>query len=188
MSEDFLADRRKALEEAFFAKHNAQLLHQLHTQDAASSEKAALRAASGITDDAILDHLLAANIQSAALAALTLVPLVIVAWADGNVDAKERRAILDGAREAGLNDQDASYQLLASWLRHRPDATLLSAWKAYVKALDRTLSGEDVQALKQDIVGRARGVAEAAGGFLGLGSKISPAERTVLTEIEQSFS
>jgi hypothetical protein len=29
MSEEFLGDRRKALEEEFFAKHNRQLLQQL---------------------------------------------------------------------------------------------------------------------------------------------------------------
>jgi len=32
---------------------------------------------------------------------------------------------------------------------------------------------------------RARGVAEAAGGFLGLGSRISAKERAVLAEMEQ---
>jgi hypothetical protein len=42
--------------------------------------------------------------------------------------------------------------------------------------------------LKQDLLGRARGVAEAAGGFLGLGKRISSAEQAVLTELEQAFT
>jgi hypothetical protein len=44
------------------------------------------------------------------------------------------------------------------------------------------------QALKQDLLGRARVVAEAAGGFLGLGTRISSAEQAVLTELEQAFA
>jgi hypothetical protein len=65
---------------------------------------------------------------------------------------------------------------------------LLAAWKAYVAGLSRTLDVHAKQALKQDLLGRARVVAEAAGGFLGLGKRISSAEQAVLTELEQAFA
>ncbi len=55
-------------------------------------------------------------------------------------------------------------------------------------ALCSTLSAEPKQALKEQVIGHARGVAEAAGGFLGLGSKVSSKEKAVLDDLEQAFS
>jgi hypothetical protein len=42
-------------------------------------------------------------------------------------------------------------------------------------------------ALRDEILGRARTVAEAAGGFLGLGNKISSEEEVVLQQLAKPF-
>jgi hypothetical protein len=188
MSEEFLGDRRNALEEEFFAKHNQRLLQQFRETMAAKAKHDALAAASGITDAAVLEQLAAADVSSETLAALSLVPLVEVAWADGTLDAQERSALLAAAEHAGLDKESVSYQLLDEWFRERPPPKLLDAWKAYVASLSRTLDVQANQALKQDLLGRARMVAEAAGGFLGLGKRISSAEQAVLTELEHAFA
>jgi hypothetical protein len=49
------------------------------------------------------------------------------------------------------------------------------------------LSGSERESLKQQILGRARSVAEATGGFLGLGSKISSEEEIILAELAKAF-
>jgi hypothetical protein len=188
MSEDILGDRRNALEEEFFAKHNRQLAEQLRETTAAKAKQEALAAASGITDAAVLEQLAAVDLSSETLAALSLVPLVEVGWADGRLDAKERSALLAAAAQAGVSKDSAGYQLLEEWFREQPSPKLFAAWKAYVAALSRTLDVQAKQALKQDLLGRARAVAEAAGGFLGLGKRISSAEQAVLTELEQAFA
>jgi hypothetical protein len=188
MSEEFLGDRRKALEEEFFAKQNQQLLRQLRETTAVRTQKEALAAALGITDDAVIEQLIALDLSSETLAALSLVPLVEVAWADGRLDTKEQSALLAAAEQTGLSKGSASYQLLDGWLKERPSPELLTAWKAYVATLSRALNVQDKEALKQDLLRRARAVAEAAGGFLGLGKKISSAEQAVLTELEQAFT
>jgi hypothetical protein len=188
MSEEFLGDRRKALEEEFFAKHNQRLLRQFRETTAAKAKHEALAAASGITDAAVLEQLAAVDLSSETVAALSLVPLVEVAWADGRLDDKERSALLAAAEHAGLSKDSASYQLLEEWFRERPSPKLLAAWKAYVSGLARALDHQASQALKQDLLGRARLVAEAAGGFLGLGKRIARAEQAVLTELEQAFA
>ena len=41
--------------------------------------------------------------------------------------------------------------------------------------------------LKSDLLGRARTVAEAAGGILGLGSKVSKSEQAMLEELAHAF-
>jgi tellurite resistance protein len=176
------------LEDAFFAKQDAELRRRLQETESVRMMKEALRAASGITDDAVLDQLIALGLHSETVAALALIPLVEVAWADGNIDATERQAILSAAQGAGLAEHNTSYQLLENWMTNRPDPTLLSAWKHYVGALAASLSAEAKDALRQDLLERARTVAEAAGGFLGFGNKISPAEQAKLTELEQAFS
>jgi hypothetical protein len=41
--------------------------------------------------------------------------------------------------------------------------------------------------MRDKLLGRARAVAEAAGGFLGLGKKISPEEETALGMLANAF-
>ncbi len=188
MNEDFLGDRRKALEDTFFAKHNDQLKQKLREANTARAKRDALRTVSGIADEAVLDQLIALNVQSETLAALSLVPLIEVAWADGRMESKERQAILTGAQTAGLAIGSASYQLLEGWLNQPPAPALFNAWQVYVKALVSTLDADAREALKADLLGRARVVADAAGGVLGLGSRISRAEQARLTALEQAFA
>jgi hypothetical protein len=188
MSTNLLDDRRRAWEEAFFAKHNEALRRRLMDTETTAARRKALSAASGITDDAVLDTLISLDIHSDTLAALSLVPLVAVAWADGSIDDKERAALLSRAAEAGLGEQGASYEMLDRWLAQRPPAGLLATWKAYIAALSVTLTPEAKLALKSKILGRSRAIAEAAGGFLGLGRKASIAEEQVLRQLNEALS
>jgi hypothetical protein len=188
MKEEILADRRRALEESFFSKQNELLRQKLREKETNRAEKDALAEVSGINDEQTLSRLLDLRISSETLAALYLVPLVEVAWADGTIKAKERTALLEAAEKSGMPHDSPSYQLLDEWLGHRPKAELLEAWKQYIGAITESMDHAQKQALRRDLVGRARAVAEAAGGFLGLGSKVSAAEQAVLDELEAAFS
>ena len=84
--------------------------------DETMREKEALSAASGITDDTVLERLAALNISSETLAALSLIPLVVVAWADGSIDDKERAGVFSRAAEAGVGKGDISHELFERWL------------------------------------------------------------------------
>jgi len=50
------------------------------------------------------------------------------------------------------------------------------------------MSEVDRTEMRERVLGRARSVAEAAGGFLGLGSKVSEAEEQVLDELDLALS
>lgn len=188
MSKEFLGDRERALEEAFFAQQDEALLRRLREADAAKSKKGALSAASGITDDAVLDKLVGLGVDGATVAAMSLAPLVLVAWADGSMEAKEREAALKAAAEAGLEKQGPGHQLLDNWLATKPPPQLLSAWADYIRAVSSTLGEDAKRKLKTDLLGRARKVAEASGGFLGLGMNTSPAEKEMLARLEKAFA
>ncbi|MEJ0020862.1 MAG: hypothetical protein WDN25_30785 [Acetobacteraceae bacterium] len=183
MSNDILGDRRMALEEAFFARENEALKRRLRDMDEGKRHKEALAAASGITDDAVLEKLAALNISSATVTALSLVPLIAVAWADGAIDDKERATVFARAAEAGVVKGDVSHELFERWLASRPPAALLATWKDYVRALGDTMTPAERQSFKTAMLDHTRSVAEAAGGFLGLGAKVSAPEQRVLDEL-----
>lgn len=185
MSDQILGDRGKALEDIFFAKESEKLREAMREKEEAKNRKEALSAASGISDDAVLEQLVALDIRSDTLAALSLVPLVEVAWADGTMDDSERSAILSAAADSGLSAESAS--LLDGWLATQPSNQVLSAWKNYVSALTNTMDASARDSLKQELLSRARAVAESAGGFLGIG-KISREEEDKLEELERAFS
>lgn len=187
MKKGSISSNWRILEDKFFAERDRELLQALRDEAATKERKKALADASGITDDALLDQLDEHEFHGETLAALSLVPLIAVAWADGNVDVKEREAILGAAEQKGIEKELPAHELLERWLARKPDNKLLDIWKGYVATLSQTLSEPAKKALKEDLLGRARTVAEAAGGLLGFGNKVSKSEEAVLDDLEQAF-
>ena len=187
MSEVTLEERGRALENQFFEKENQKKLEAMRSKEAAQTTRDDLRKASGMTDDAVLDKLVGLGLKTNTIAALSLVPLIEVAWADGEIQDNERNAILQGAHGKGLEQGSDGYELLQSWLRKQPTAELFDAWTAYIKALAGQLNDEQNKLLKNQIVGFAKMVAASAGGFLGIG-KVSAGEEKVLNRIEAAFT
>jgi hypothetical protein len=182
-----LEDRAKALEDQFFEKENQKKLEAMRAKETEKATREELRKASGMTDDAVLDKLIALGLKTNTIAALSLVPLIEVAWADGEIQDNERNAILQGAHGKGLEQGSDGYELLQSWLKRRPAPALAEAWEAYIKALASQLNDEQNKLLRNQIVGFAKMVAAAAGGFLGIG-RVSAAEEKVLARIEAAFN
>jgi hypothetical protein len=183
---DFLADRKRALEDSFFAHLDRALLEKLRAQVTADEEKQTLAAASGIHDEAVLNELAALGISAGTVAALTLVPLVEVAWAQGGVAKTERDAILKAAHENGVTQGSAPYQLLQHWLNEKPEPKLLAVWKDYVAALRQAADPKAFEKIRADILDRAEHVAQAADGFLGMAS-VSAKEKAMLAELERAL-
>ena len=183
MTHDTINTDGRALEEAFFARENAKLLERLRQQAAAEERRKALRAVMPNVDAAMLDRLLDLGISPETALAVTLVPLTAVAWADGSIDARERKAILMGAAERGVAEGTPAHALLVSWLETRPSAELVEMWRRYARTLSSALTPGDREVMRDRLLGLARGVAESAGGFLGMGKKISPAEQAVLDDV-----
>jgi hypothetical protein len=188
MAEAFPGDRKRILEEEFFQKQERSLLERMRTEHATQTAREALSHASGVTDTAVLDRLIGLGLQAATLAAMGLVPLVAVAWADGALDARERQAVVSALETAGFTPDSPAGQLLQSWLTSAPPASLLEAWKAYMAALCPQLSTADRISLRDRMLARARAVAEASGGFLGLGAKVSPAEEAMLRTLAEAYA
>jgi len=184
---EFLDERRAALEEEFFHRENEKKLAKLKEQLSQQETKEELRKASGMSDDAVLDKLVALGLRGPTVAALSLVPLIAVAWADGTLQDDERRHIINAAESKGLGAGTPGHELLSSWLTRKPDDSLFEAWGSYLTALLGKLNDEQVGILKTQIVAMAKDVAKAAGGVLGIG-KVSGSETQVIERIEAAFA
>jgi tellurite resistance protein len=181
-----LSDRRKALEEAFFQKQEAKLKDKRRVAQERDAACRDLRSAFPHATQDALDRFLDQGLDVEAVSALALVPLVMVAWADGTVGDAERKAVDALARENGLDPGGRPYTLLTGWLVEQPSPSLIELWSHYVQAVCKGLSTEARERLRDRVLGLARSVAKAMGGFLGIG-KISDAEEAVLRRIEQAF-
>jgi hypothetical protein len=186
VSEVTLEERGRALENQFYEKENQEKLAAMKEKLDTQKSKDELRKASGMTDDAVLERLVGLGLSGNTIAALSLVPLIQVAWADGEIQANERTAIMQGAHGKGLEKGSPGYELLEGWLGKQPDDSLFEAWEAYIKALTAQLNDEQNRLLRNQILGFAKMVASAAGGILGFG-KVSASEEKVLQRIEGAF-
>jgi hypothetical protein len=184
-SPEILRDRERALEDEFFRREDQRLIEGRKELQAAAATREALAKASGITQPEVLDTLLAQGLKAETVAALSFVPLLEVAWADGRLDAKERSAVLARAHEAGIESGSFAHGLLEAWLDHRPDRGMLTAWTQFVHGLRARMSPAETTAMKTALLERARTVATASGGLF---SKISSAEAAVLDRLEHAFT
>jgi hypothetical protein len=185
--DELMRQRSEALESEFFRRYDAALVGRMRYQARVTEERDALAEASGIIDERVLDELLRLGIRARTVAPLALVPLVEVAWADGKMDPREMEAVLAAAASVGLPPASPGYELLESWLAERPAPALRQLWTNYIHSLCQAMSPEAQRELRDDVLGRARRVAEAAGGVLGLGSRVSSAEAVVLNDLAAAF-
>lgn len=182
-----LDERSRALEAAFFPSHAGDYREAIRLREAELAAVGALREASGITDEATLRRLAGLGIRPETLAALTMIPIVEVAWADGQMDERERDAILGGAEAVGIEPGSPSYGLLRIWTEDVPAPDLFVAWRDLIGALRGELAADECARLREKLVGRARTVAEAAGGILGIGA-VSAEEEKILTSLDRAFA
>ena len=181
-----IEERGRALEEAFYAKKNAELLGQVKLDLDTKSKRDDIKSATGITDDTVLDSLIGIGVDSSSLAAISIAPMVFVAWADGSINDKEREAVMAGAEKAGISADSTAAKMLSGWLTEKPDASLTEAWKGYIDAINLKLPAGDKVKLGEQIMARCSSVAEPAGGFLGLGS-ISTKEKAILDMLKSTL-
>lgn len=187
MTREIFRERERAFENEFCRRVDQQLLERLRQSLQSEERLRALADATGIADQDVLRELDETGFSSECVVVLSLYPLVHVARADGNIDKRERGAVLEAAETQGHHRDSASYQLLEHWLDEPPSENLLTVWKDYVAAILGTMSGPGAKlALQDSLMKRARHVAAVSGGILGI-HKVSDAEEAALAELAAAF-
>jgi hypothetical protein len=175
----------KILEETFFFAENQILRDRLAMLKKKEENIQTLSNISGIKNNLVLQQLVDLDIRPEILAALCLIPIIEVAWADGSVDKKERDAILKGAKKTYFS---ADEDILNEWLQTKPDPKLMEAWEIYMQGLCEIIDDEAISLLKDEIISHTQSVAEASGGFLGLINTVSNSEKKMIEKIKGFFA
>jgi len=181
-----LHSRGRTLEELFFFKQNTVLIEKKQQLQKLERDLKTMSGISGISDAAVLRKLVELSVQAEVLATLLIIPLIEVAWADRKMDEEERAAILKAAENNSIFGGSIDRSLFEHWLQHEPLKGFLESWIFYMQGLCQLLSEKERQALKSDILQRARTVAEA--GRPSLKSKLSRKKDKVLRKLESAFT
>jgi hypothetical protein len=185
MPADALERFARSIEAAFYKKDASSFREALAAEEVAAA--GALGRATGIDDPDLLARLAELGIRPETLAALTLIPLIETAWADGVMHAKEREAVLRGAATSGIAPESASYRLLELWTMEKPAREISAIWREFIGAIAKSLNGRERAALRAKVIGRAWAVANAAGGFLDATPNVSPEEHAALDSLDSAF-
>lgn len=126
----------------------------------------------------VVERIESLGFSGATARAFDLLPLVLVAWADGSIQAGERAAILDVLRLRRLVDGPA-YTMLETLLEERPADVYLDTALALLRDLldERGIDGAS-------IVDMCIEVAAAASDLVGA-DPISPEEREAIARVAE---
>jgi hypothetical protein len=176
-----------SLENVFFFVQDHVLLESRKKLQQMSDSVESLARVSGIEDPDVLRSLAELNVRPETLASLAIIPLLEVAWADGMVSARERSAILKAAGALRTKNETVDLALLERWLALEPEPGLVEAWARYTRALVARMPPAEGERMKTDLLGQAEKIAEASGGLLGLGHKVSKKEQAVLDKLKKEL-
>jgi hypothetical protein len=117
---------------------------------------------------------------------LHLVPLIQIAWAEGNVSDRERDLIIEAARSRGIEAGSPADRQLAEWLAQRPSDELFEKTLRAISAILQARPAEEREASQRDLLSYCTAIASASGGVLGFRA-VSDEERQILARISREF-
>ena len=137
----------KQKEEGYFQQRDAELISKMLQRLNAESTAADLKASTGIDNESLLVNLAEHGITLDTVPVLHLMPLIEVAWADGEIQSLERDLIMDAAASKGITEGPA-YDFLKSLLDSAPAQPLVNAATEFLAHLVATLPEAEGDALE----------------------------------------
>jgi hypothetical protein len=183
---DAFKERGRALEEEYFHRKERELIAKMRERAAAESERQRIGATTGVADAQLLQDLQELGYTAETISLLHLVPLLQMAWAEGNVSMRERDLIIEAARARGIESGSAADQQLAGWLAKRPSEELFTTTLRAIRAMLESRPEAERQAGAKDLLSYLTSIATASGGVLGFGA-VNDEERAVLARVTQEL-
>jgi len=185
---DAFTQRKSGLEEEYFRKKEQELIEQIRHRAAIQVERQELAEAVGVADEEILATLEELGYTRETVKLLHLVPLAQIAWASGSVTPREREMVLRLCEWRGVEKDSPAWEQLNKWLDERPsDDFFLKTLRIIRHLLDVQPDKERV-AGRTDLISFCIRIANASGGFLGVGSKVSADEQMALDQIVEELT
>lgn len=184
---DLWDERRRSYESEYFQRRERELIERMRARTRELAEVHELREAAGISDDEVLKALHDLGYTRETVTLVHLVPLLHVAWIDGSVSPAERAGILEAARLRGVEESTPAYRQLVSWLDKKPLDGFFEDTLRLIGNLLAVMPDEDRARARTTLLAFALAIAEASGGILGLGRKVSDEERAVIDRIAREM-
>ncbi len=172
--------------ESFFHRHNQKLLSQFREKLQREANADGIKEATGVEEQLLLSQLAELGVTRETIEVIHMVPLVQVAWADGEIQKEEAELLHKAAPQCGVKSESA---LLAfeALLKERPSELYFKTAQAFIRHLFMALPEEEAQIATQDLYSLAMQVAKASGGIFGFFS-VDEQERAALKEIIEEIS
>lgn len=183
---ELFGDRRRTQEEEYFRRQEQELIEKLKQRGREEAARQRLAERTGVADEEILKDLQALGFTAETVMLLHLMPLIQMAWAEGDVSPGERALIVEAARARGVAAGSAADQQLSDWLTQRPSDDLFEKALRVVGAILQARPIEERDASQKDLVSKLTAIASASGGILGFG-KVSGEEQQLLARITQQI-
>ena len=181
------AGRARSKEDEYFLRAESELLEKVRARVAKEAERRALGEYHGVQDEEILAAFEEAGYDRDTVQVLHLVPILQVAWVDGEISKAERAEILKIAAARNVAEGSPAHAKLLSWLETPPPPQFFERTMQIIGRLLELFPDEKRVALQSDVMSASLAVASASGGFLGLGGKVSVDEKYLLEKFAADF-
>jgi len=171
---------RAAQEEEYFFKKNQALIAQLRQRLEQENNAQAIADKTGIHDPHLMAWLSQLGFTPETVPVLHLVPLLMVAWADGTIQDGERTLLERAAADAGVAAGTPGHALFQDLLTNRPDQAFYEAALTYMRVLLAAMPEADATRARGDLKSLASQVAMTSGGLFGWFNKVNDDEQNAL--------
>jgi hypothetical protein len=179
--------RARSKEDEYFLRAETELLEKVRARVAKEAERRALGEYHGIQDEEVLQAFEEAGYDRDTVQVLHLVPILQVAWVDGEISKAERAEILKIAAARNVAEGSPAHAKLLSWLEAPPSPQFFERTMEIIGRLLQIFPDEKRESLQSDVMAASLAVAAASGGFLGLGGKVSVDEKYLLEKFAADF-
>jgi hypothetical protein len=187
-SEDNPLDEvRSAHEEEYFHKKNQELIARLRDKLDKETAAQALADKTGVNDPHLIAWLAELGFTADTVPVLHLVPLLQVAWADGEIQDEERSLLEQAAAEAGVAAGSPAHAKLLELLNHRPNGAFYDAAFTYIRVVLAAMPESEAAKARTDLQSLAAHIAKANGGLFGFFGRVSDEERQALGRISSQL-
>jgi hypothetical protein len=143
----------------------------------------AVAKSAGTEDMELAERIAKLGFTGEAAAVFDLLPLILVAWADGSVSGDERATIFTVLEHRKIPRGSEAFVAVESLLEEKPSRAFID------EAMDalRDLMANRPEASSTEMIELCTAIADASGGFLGLVKRISPEERELIGKIADNL-
>lgn len=181
--EDALAKRGKSLEEEYFRRKDRELIEKMRESAAAEKARGEMGRQTGLADPALLAQLQELGFTPETVSLLPLIPVLEMAWEEGDVTSAERDLLIQLARSRNIQDDSVAGRQLEQWMTHRPQPAVFEHARRLIGAmLSAGADGLAATLNVDDLVDYCEKIAAASGGMFGIG-RVSTSERSLLDRI-----